>query len=475
MSKPNNNKEKGFISVLILVFATAFLLTLAGLFSLLLLQNKRSQQQASWNYALHIAEAGVNYARWHLNNFPEDLDFSGTYDFFEYLPEKKKTGEFVLQIEPPSACDPYIKIVSQGYTLRHPNTKRTIEVSYGKESLAKYAFLTDSNVWFGEEESLKGPFHSNGGIRMDGTQNALSTSARETYICGPEHGCSSENCSNPCSWTEQGCECPGIWGKGEGGDQGLWQFPVPAVDFESITQDLARLKQEAQANGIYLGSLGLGYHLKFRVDEENNGVVDVYRVTKLKPKVWGYNGDGWVYESNDIDREEFYNSYSLPNNCAPIFVEDNVWVDGIVKGRVTLVAARLPDISANNAKIIINGNIDYADSSSVLGVIAQKDVLIPLYSPDNLTVKATLLAQKGHVYRYYYPFWYAPYNIRNSIEVYGSIISKDVWTFTWVDKWGNVISGYKYTSTIYDSSLTFNPPPYFPQRGEYKFISWEEK
>jgi len=470
-----NKKNKGFISVLILVFGAAFLLTLGGIFSLLLLQDKRSQQEASWNYALDIAEAGINYARWHLNNFPEDFSFSGTYDFFEYLPEKKKVGEFTLEVEEPSACKPYVKIISRGYTLKRPNTKRTIEVSYGKESLAKYAFLTDSNVWFGKDEDLKGPFHSNGGIRMDGTQNALSTSARETYICGPEHGCFSWNCSDPCSWTVNGCECPGIWGEGEGGTQGLWQFPVPAVDFESITQDLAHLKEEAQANGIYLGSLGLGYHLKFRVDGEGNGVVDVYRVTKLKPKVWGYNGEEWVHESNDIKEEEFYNTYSLPNNCAPIFVEDNVWVDGTVKGRATLVAARLPDISANNAKIIINGNIDYADENSVLGIIAQKDILIPLYSPDDLTIKATLLAQKGHVYRYYYPFWYSPYNVRNSIEVYGSIISKGIWTFSWVNSSGNIISGYKSTSTVYDSSLTFNPPPYFPQRGEYKFISWQEK
>lgn len=471
-----NFNQKGFISSLILVFGAAFLLTIAGLFSLILLQERESRQRFSWNYALDIAEAGINYARWHLNNFPDDYNFSGTYDFYQYQPEKKKEGEFVLEISPPSGCQPYIKIKSQGYTLKFPNVKRTIEISYGKESLAKYAFLTNTNVWFGENEALKGPFHSNGGIRMDGSQNSLSTSAKETYICGPEHGCTFSTCSDPCSWTSQGCECPGIWGTGSGQDEGLWQFPVPPIDFASITQDLAELKNKAQQSGIYLGSLGLGYHLKFKVDPvTGEGLIDVYRVTKLRRKVWGYNGERWVYESNDIENEDFYATYSFPSDCSPVFVEDNVWVDGTVKGKVTLVAARLPDISANNAKIIINGNIDYADDNSVLGLIGQKDILIPLYSPNNLTIKAVLLAQKGRVIRYYYPSWYAPYHIRDFIEVYGSIITNKIWTFTWVNRRGQVISGYRQTSMNYDPKLTFNPPPFFPQRGEYKFISWEEK
>ena len=186
----------------------------------------------------------------------------------------------------------------------------------------------------------------------------------------------------------------------------------------------------------------------------------------------------WVEESNDIDKVSLPTNYPIPAGCSPIFVEDTLWVDGDVKGRITLVAARLPDIPGNNAKLIINGNINYIDSNSVLGLISQSDILIPLYSPNNLEIKAAMLAQKGHVFRYYYPKWsqepYKTYAIRNYIETYGSIITNTIWTFTWVDSYGNVVSGYRETEMSYNSDLTYSPPPYFPTVGEYQFISWEE-
>lgn len=299
---------------------------------------------------------------------------------------------------------------------------------------------------------------------MDGEQNSLSSSAKETYTCGSEHGC------NPPQTK------PGIWGEGEGEENGFWGFPMPAIDFNSITQDLAVLKDEAITSGIYLNPspTGLGYHLKFK----NNGTVDVYRITGLKANVWGYDGSNWIQESNDINSEIFLQNYNLPGDCGPIFVEDNVWVDGEINGRSTVAAASLPDLPNTNKKIIINGNISQTNNNSALGLIAQKDILIPLYSPDNLEIKATLLAQKGHVYRYYYPHWnyepYKTYAIRDYLETFGSIITNTIWTFNWISGSEEIVSGYKNTELRYDSKLTFNPPPYFPAAGEAEFIFWEE-
>lgn len=454
------NSPKGTIITLVLVFGAIFLLLLSGLLGFILLQLKQSQQKAAQAEALEIAEAGINYARWHLSHAPADFNFSGIYDYQD--PEGGMVGQYQLEITAPSGCDASVKIQSTAWTLKFPNADRKVKIKYAKPSLAQYAFLTNSNVWFGPEEELKGPFHSNGGIRMDGKQNGLSTSAKETYICGPEHGCSPSQ------------EKPGIWGAGDGGDKGLWEYPAGNIDFEKITQNIAALKEEAQFAGIYLGDSGRkGYHVKFK----SNGTIDVYKVTGLKPEVWGWDGEEWLEESNSIHSEEFYQNYTLPSECAPIFLEDNVWVNGDVKGRATLVAARLPDIPGQNAKMIIWDDINYIDSNSVLGLIAQKDILIPLYSPDRLEIKAGLLAQKGHVFRYYYPNWsqkpYKTYAIREYIETYGSIITNTVWTFTWVDE-GEVVSGYRETEMSYNPDLTYFPPPYFPTTGEYEFISWEE-
>jgi len=449
-------KQKGAIITLVLIFGAIFLLLMGGIFGFILLQHRQSLQKVSWNNALHISEAGINYARWHLLHAPADFNFSQTKSYADI-------GQYQLEITGASGCSPAAEIISSGSASSFPNIERKIKIKYGQQSLARYAFLTNSNVWFGEDEELKGPFHSNGGIRMDGQQNSLSTSAKTTYICGSEHGCSPPQ------------EKPGIWGQGEGQTQGLWEFPVPAVDFDLITQDLAVLKQDAQTSGIYISQpVDHGYHVKFK----NNGTIDVYRVKSVKQKAWGWDGQDWIFESNDIDSEELYGTYSLPTNCAPIFIENKVWVDGIVKGRATLVAAELPEKPNKMKNIIINGNIDYTDSNSVLGLIAQKDILIPLYSLDNLEIKAALLAQNGHVFRYYYPPWssepYKTYAIRNQIRTFGSIITNTIWTFTWVDEDNNVVSGYRNTEMNYDPNLTYNPPPYFPTAGEYEFLNWEE-
>lgn len=452
--------NKGVIITLVLVFGTIFLMLLASLLGFILLQQRQSLQKVAWNEALNLAEAGINYSRWHINHAEDDFNFGGTKPY-------EDIGQFQLEITSSTGCSSGVEIVSTGYTSDFSNVKRKIQVKDTKPALAKYAFLTNSNVWFGEDETLKGPFHSNGGIRMDGKQNSLSTSAKTTYICGAEHGCSPPQ------------EKPGIWGQGGGQSQGLWQFPVPAVDFDKILQDLAILKAAAQSSGVYITQpTDHGYHIRFKVNPDDTGAIDVFRVKTVKQKVYGWDGEKWVYESNDIDSEELFASYSLPQNCAPIFVENKVWVDGIVKGKAVLVAAVLPEQPNKMKNIIINGNIDYADSSSVLGLIAQKDILIPLYSPDNLEIKAALLAQKGHVFRYYYPKWssepYKTYAIRNLIRTFGSIITNIIWTFTWVDSYGNVVSGYRTTDMNYDSSLTYNPPPYFPTAGEYEIVGWEE-
>lgn len=458
--------SKSAITILVLVFSSIFLILLSGLIGLVLTQLKLASREVAFNQALHIAEAGIDYYRWHLAHAPNDFQ-DGTGQPGPYIheykdPEGKLIGKFSLNIIPPTACEPAVIIESTGWTIKFPDLKRTIKVKYSKEALAKFAFLTNDDVWFGEDEELKGPFHSNGGIRMDGEQNSLATSAKETYICRPIHGCFYQ-------------QKPGIWGEGEGQEKGLWQFPVPSLDFNLISQDLAFIKEEAKTKGIYLSPTNsLGYHLVFK----SNGTIDIFKVTKLKPEVWGYDGEKWVFESNDIESQTLIQNVPLPANCGPIFVEDKVWVKGDVVGRTTLAAAKFPELPQNYVNIIISGNINYLTKNSVLGLIAQKDILIPLYSPNKLEIKAVLLAQKGHVFRYYYPRWweepYRTYAIRDYIETYGALITNTVWTFTWVDWTGEVVSGYKETEMAYDSSLTFNPPPHFPTSGGFKIISWEE-
>jgi len=104
----------------------------------------------------------------------------------------------------------------------------------------------------------------------------------------------------------------------------------------------------------------------------------------------------------------------------------------------------------------------------MLALIAQKNILLPYDSPNVLEIQAVMMAQKGAVERYPYS------NTKNRIMVRGSIITNKIWTWSYVDSHGNVVSGYENTESYYEPALIYNPPPYFPTSGDLEFISWEE-
>jgi len=453
---------QGSILMYTLVFTSIFLVITAGLVSYSLAQYKLTNKKISKELALHIAEAGINYYRWHLAHDPSDyMDNTGlpgpyVHDYGD--PFGGNIGQFSLEVTPPSEYSNVVGIKSTGWTLQEPGATRTVEVQYGRPTLSDFAFLTNSSTWFGENEELHGPIHSNGGIRMDGEHYSTLASAVTTYICDPIHGCNNQT-------------KPGIWGSG--GNPALWEFPDSNIDFNVLTVDMAELKSQAQNNGIYLPPSGLGYHIVFQADSS----LDLYQVDSLESPVSSYDGDQWITDSYDILSESFIQSYSLSSTSTIIFVEDDVWVNGDVRGRITLATAVLPDIPNTNTSVYIGGDLLYTakDGTDVLGIMAQKNILVPLYmAPDNLEINAVLLAQKGHVFRNYYPSSYSPYHLRNSISLYGSIITNTIWTWRWVNSSQQPSSGYISTLTTYDPFLTFAPPPSFPLSGEYQFIKWKD-
>lgn len=448
---------QGNVLVLIVVFTGIFLVIITGLMGVVFYQKKLNDQYVAQIQALHIAEAGINYYRWHLAHAPDDFSDNtgqpGPY-IHDYIdPTSGSIGKFSLSIDSPDIGSTIVTIRSTGWINDYPNLKRTIEVKYGKQSLARYSYLTNSDIWLGQNEAVSGEMHANGGVRMDGTNDSLVTSAKETYICTTSHGCSNE-------------EKPGVWGAGP--DNDLWSFPVPEIDFNTLTLDLANMKSAAQNDGHYYTPRNYGYLVSFR----NNGTYDIYRVTRLYPAIQQINDNftAYEYKAEQIDRTVFIGNYNLPNNGL-IFIEDDVWVQGTLNGKVTLVSASFPDTPQTNTSIFINDNLRYLarDGNHSLGIIAQKNVQVPRHAPTNLYIDAVLLAQKGRVYR----GLYGSRLIKNYIEVYGGIITNKIWTWSWVSG-TNIIDGYTNTNSIFDSKLIFSPPPYFPTSGDYSFITWEE-
>jgi len=451
---------RGSITPAILVMASSFLIVAYGLLALLALQIDSSNRQIASQQALNIAEAGINYYRWHLAHDPLDYyDGTGSPNIYTHQyndPEGGEIGAFSLEIEEPSDGSSIVTIRSTGWTDSDPNIQRTIEARYGQASLARFSFLQNASSWYGSGITVNGQVHSNNGIRMDGTNTSTVSSAQQTYTCGSETGCSPS--------TEQ----PGVWGSG--GDQSLWDFPVPAVDFNSISFDFATMRNSAQSGGLYLGDSGArGYHLVFN----SNGTFDLRRVNYTS-YYYGYDDvDGCQRRYQRIGSETLIGTFSVDDNPI-IFAEDYLWVEGDVRGRTNVVAAKFP-LETNNVDIWIPDNIEYTtyDGSDVLGLIAQNDIYFARDIPDAFQIDAAMLAQTGKIIRHGYLWWCGGTSqaVKDSLTINGGVISfnKSYWNFG-----SSPTSGFISREINYDGNLLFYPPPYFPTSGNFELIDWKE-
>lgn len=456
-----NKLTRGSITPAIIVIASTFTVVIYGILFVLSLQFDYARRQTASESALNIAEAGINYYKWHLAHDPDDYtDGTGTSGPYvhEYTdPQGDVVGSYSLEIVPPADGSSVVTIESTGWSDEFPAVKRTIVAEYGIPSFTQYSFSSNASTWYGDNITVNGRVHSNNGVRMDGTNNALVTSAQQTYICGSETGCYPSQSR------------PGVWGSG--GDQGLWQFPVAAIDFGAISFDFSEMRNSAQSNGLYLpNSNSEGYHLLFLSD----GSLRVNRVTRTG-YYYGYTpDDGCQRRYEQITRESLYGVYDL-DDIPLIFAEDMLWVEGTVNGRVTVVAARFP-IQSNSMDIWIPNSIRYSayDGSSTLGLIAQHDIYFGRNIPENFTVDAVLMAQTGKVIRhgYFSSCGSSSHNVKDSLTINGSLISyeKSYWNFG-----DPAVSGFVSRVVNYDSNNLFNPPPYFPTTGDYEFISWKEE
>ncbi|MBU6390117.1 hypothetical protein KGQ31_01055 [Patescibacteria group bacterium] len=456
------SSQNGYVLVYLLLIIFLFSLVMVPIINILTAETRVLAASVAREQALQIAEAGVNYYQWHLAHFPTDYQ-DGTGQAGPYVhtytdaDTGRTVGQFSLSITPPPTGSTIVTIQSVGETFANPSIQRTVTVKYGVPSLAIYSFLSNDVIWTGPDETINGQLMSNNGVRFDGTGNAPIQSALTTYTCPSSQG-------SPCPALENG-----VWGSASAATQSFWKFPVPAVDFSALTSNLATMKSLAQSGGLYLPpSNAMGYSLVFNSD----GTVSVYKVTKLQSNPGGWDINGKARNNNtDYKSRVLQFTQTLPAN-GTIYAEDNVWVEGTVNGRVTVAAAELPYDQSTAPTIYIPNNILYAakNGSDVLGLISQSDIVVTYHAPNNLEIDGAMVAQNGSA-----QFFYYPNNIKNSITVFGSIMTFGQWTWTWVNNSGNsVLSGYPTTIDTYDSNLLYNPPPDFPiSTAGYQLLNWQ--
>jgi len=466
--------------MIVIVFAGIFLVIVSSLASYILVQRRSESSKENREKAVQIADAGLEYTRWFLAHNPTDTQLGtgvpGPYvrDFSD--PEEGVMGQYSLAIGNNTKCGSTtaIDITSTGWSNENPSFTRIVYGRYARPSVAEYAYILNSSVWAGADRVITGRYHSNGGVRMDGTNNSTVTSAVSTWQCTSSFGCSPTQTKN------------GVFGAGPGNT--LWSYPVPQIDFTGITVNLVDMKSKAiNAGGLYFGSVGgtptngRGYHAIFK----NNGTVDVYRVTSAVG-VWGFSDlSGWQQEYHIINNKTLLGNYTIPSACSVVFFEDKVWIEGVVKGKVMVVAADVTQASYD-PDLVISNNITYASSTAGtdgITAIGENNVIIPLNSPNTLDVNGIFIAQKGAFGRNHYttsgsndvPSSYDNYVLRSAMTITGTVVSNGRVGTKWTCG-GTYCSGYATRVDSYDRKLADDPPPFTPYTSsDFKFVRWLEQ
>lgn len=496
-------QPRGNIMIITLIMVSLLVVGATTSLVFVVNQHKLAKQETYREQSLAIAEAGIEYYRWHLAHVPDDyVTDAGLHEFTNAFGET--IGYYNIEVTPPSVGSTVVEIKSTGYTVAKPNMKRIITIQMGIPSFARYAVVADDFMRFGEGTEVFGPIHSNFGIRFDGLAHNLVSSSVEDFD-DPDHSGGDEwgvhthvSPTDPLPPTVMPSR-PDVFEAGR-------EVGIAAVPFESITLDLSKIKTQANAGGIYLGpSGGEGYHVTFNSDD----TIDI-RIVNAQLQCQYRSGSSWYsmgYCSNNMnqlctsdsscrycsgdesiscssnltclfqgagscvstgvscvqsshsigsrltDQSSFTYKGALslgvgmPANGV-IFIEDDVWVDGQIDGqRVTLAAAREPLASAS-ANIYINRDLKYTnyDGTDVIGLIAQTNILIGYFSEDDLRIDAALMAQNGRISRPYYGYNYSTWRLypTGSSDPLGEASCKDYRKRTQVLTYGSLGTSKRY-------------------------------
>ena len=486
-----SRSSPGVTILLVMAFMGIFTMILGTITSYTFTQARYGRALYSREQAIQVAEAGLEYYRWFLARNPTimatGVGLESPVTKVIEDPEASRLGEATVVATIVSSCGipQYADIASTGKADSNVVFPRTVLGRYMRPSVAEYSHIVNQNVWAGADRNITGPYHSNGGVRMDGANNSDVTSAVSTWVCDSTFGCSPTNNS-----------AAGVFGAGSG--SALWQYPVPQVDFAGIAANFASLRTYATNDGIYLSGTTVrvnnvqqgGSHTSVAANEQrgyrlvfnSNGTVTIYRVTGTTA-VRGYNNtQGWHTDYDIISSQTSLGTFTPPSDCGVIYVNAKTWIEGTVSGKVTVVAA---DTGSFSADVILNGNLNYAtfDGSTGITVIGERHVLIPLVSPDAMTIRGIFVAQNGMFGRNHYttsgseevPSAYDSYVSQTSLTTNGAVVSNLRVGTKWICG-GTYCSGYGTRFDNYDRILAFNPPPFTPSASpDYGIVLWREQ
>ncbi len=416
----------GKASILLVVgFGIFFMLSGINLSSVSVRAYDNAMDYYEGGTARNIAIAGANMAANRLFTTPPLINGNAWWPGY-LTPIKFQGGQFVVTIDSTTSIDPLSG--ARRLTMRATGTYRdstfTVMAIMRQSNFAKFAFyggLSAANAYWETGDSILGPSHTQGILRVTG----------RPYFGGKvtvKNGVDSSWAGHPnfTAGVETGVNIP-------------------------LSKDYSRLKNAALANGkVFTGSGDL--YLKFMGDSVR-----------------------W-HRAGKPDTTSLLSSFA-PNGTITLGTggsTGNIYMEGVVKGRVTVGA--LDTTSGTRGKTFITNNLVYntdptVDPSSpdMLGVVSYNEIQIA----DN---GASLFKVMGSLYSYSSGIKVEHYDTRNPgvLSTLGGWIVENLYATSNGIPLGTAGSkGYK-CSVRYDERFRTSAPPYFPTTQAYEILAWYE-
>jgi hypothetical protein len=303
----------------------------------------------------------------------------------------------------------------------------TVRIILKPSVFSKYAYFSNTesaNIWWTSTDTVWGPLHTNGQLRV--------------------------------------ADRPVFMGK--------------------VTLDGSIVKYSSSAEPQFLGGVQTGVHVTLPDDGVSNLANSA---TSGGAKISGHSLVYLDFRGDSI-RYKYSSSgawtYVLGSTFAPngaIFAENaELRIKGIVKGQYTIGAS---GTGSNRGKIYLDDDIYYntnpqvdPSSQDMLGIVAQRDVIITENSANNnnIKVQASIYSESGS----FQAEDYQSRPLSGAIYLLGGVIQNargPVGTFSTQHGETTIQSGFSKRYR-YDDRFMIANPPFFPGTGSFEIVSWFE-
>jgi hypothetical protein len=334
--------------------------------------------------------------------------------------------EYNLEIVPPSATQPLIRILSTGRPVNDLDVRtwRELEVLVRPSSVSDYQMVADANISYGSGATTYGKIYAGidaGGVRHNVNHDGIA------YGDIMAEGSFSGNTS-----LQSGAK--------RYDSSNIRTVVKSPINFSSFLVSLVDISKAGGAGGIYENTPTVdAWWMTFQA----NGQVIVQACTKVSGKPIG-----------DVKPTCGAGTpLSIPANGA-IYSGQPVIVSGVVNGRVTIGGA---------SDIYVGGNLTYAqDGDDVLGLVASRSVIVAQWVPTALNWRAATLAQSG-TWRSY---GFDPQTGSEQDYVGNFKLTSMTFTGSTATYAGGSMSLFASRVYQYDQTLAYLPPPWFPIFGD---------